>query len=324
MGSALTIGADVGGTKIETALVDIQGRVVATSRRPSGMKLDPDHVAEEISACADQLGAEVEGRPIAALGLGIAGQIDSERGIVRDSPNLGWSNVPIRDHLRRVLDIPIYVTNDVQAATWGEWQRGAGQGVADLVCLFVGTGIGGGIVAGGNMISGSTGSAGELGHTILDLNGPPCHCRNHGCLEAYVGGWAIALRAQQAVAAEPREGKTMLALAEGDSEAITAATVTEAWRQGDVLAHRLVKDVGEALGAGVASIVNAFNPALLILGGGVIEGLPELIEKVRDGVQRRALPAPADSVRIEKAQLGSYAAVVGAALLARQQLATEV
>ena len=325
MSSALTLGMDVGGSKVETALVDAQGRIVAASRRPSGIQLDPTHFVADMAICVGELRTDAAGEPIGAVGLGIAGQIDLETGTVRDSPNLpGWSNVPIREEIERALGIPTFVINDVQAATWGEQQLGAGQGVSDLLCLFVGTGIGGGVVAGGRILMGSTGSAGELGHTVLDLNGPPCRCGNNGCLEAYAGGWAIGLRAQQAVAAEPEVGKAMLALVQGDPEALTAATVAEAAHRGDPLARRLVAEVGEALGAGVASMVNAFNPRLVILGGGVIEGLPAIIDIVRDNVQRRALPAAAASVRIARAQLGSYSGVVGAALLARERLGGEL
>ena len=318
---ALTVGVDIGGTKIETALVDDQGRIVASSRRPSGMGLDPAAAVVDTVACVRELQADALGRRIIALGLGMAGQIDPETGTVRDSPNLpGWSNVPIRDELARALDLPTFVLNDVQAATWGEWQRGAGQGISDLVCLFVGTGIGGGIVSGGRLLSGSTGSAGELGHTVLDYRGPPCRCGNIGCLEAHAGGWAIGLRAQQAVAAEPAAGKPLLALVQADPEALTSAIVSEAAHQADPLAQRLVAETGEALGAGVASVVNAFNPRMVILGGGVIEGLPELMEMVKGSVQWRALPSARASLDIVKAQLGSYAVTIGAATLARQRL----
>ena len=318
---SLTVGVDIGGTKMETALVDAQGNILASSRRPSGINLDPAMAIADITACVGELQAEASAASVAAVGLGVAGQIDSDNGIVRESPNLPkWSNVPIRHELERALSIPAFAINDVQAATWGEWQKGAGQGVLDLVCMFVGTGIGGGIVANGRMYTGATGSAGELGHTVVDYRGPSCRCGNWGCLEAHAGGWAIALRAQQAVATDPEAGKAMLALAQDDPEALTAATVSEAAHQGDPLAQRLVAEVGEALGAGVASVVNAFNPSLVIMGGSVIEGLPELMGMVKESVQRRALPSARDAVEVVKAQLGNHAVVVGAALMARQRL----
>ena len=318
---SLTVGVDIGGTKVETALVDAQGNILASSRRPSGINLDPAMAVADIQACVGELQTEASAENVAAVGLGIAGQIDSDNGIVRESPNLPkWSNVPIRHELERALNIPAFATNDVQAATWGEWQKGAGQDVLDLVCMFVGTGIGGGIVTNGRLYTGATGSAGELGHTIVDYRGLSCHCGNSGCLEAHAGGWAIALRAQQAVATEPEAGKAMLALAQGNPEALTAATVSEAAHQGDPLAQRLVAEVGEALGAGVVSVVNAFNPSLVIMGGSVIEGLPELMRMVKESVQRRALPSARDSVEVVKARLGNHAVVVGAALMARQRL----
>ena len=318
----LTVGVDIGGSKIEVALVDAGGRVVATSRCPSGgMESDPDQVVTEVAARVTELQSGAPGEGIAALGIAVAGQIDPETGVVRYSPNLQWRDVPLRRELERALEIPAWAINDVQAVTWGEWRRGAGQGVSDLLCLFVGTGVGGGIVAGGRLVTGAAGSAGELGHTVLDPRGPLCRCGTTGCLEAYAGGWAIAQRVQRAVAEQPEVGRGLLALAHGDPETLSAATLAEAAHSGDPLARRLVDEVGTALGAGVASIVNALNPRMVILGGGVVEGLPELVAMVEETVRQRALPVSADTVRVVKSELGPHAGVVGAALWARERLA---
>ena len=233
MSVALTVGVDIGGTNMETALVDDQGSIVTTYQRPTGIGSAPVHLVAEVVDCIGKLQSESPEGRISALGVGFAGQIDRESGAVRSAPNLGWKNVPIRDELERALNIPTYVINDVQAAVWGEWQKGAGQGLSDLVCLFVGTGIGGGVIAGGRLLTGSTGSAGELGHIILDLHGPPCHCGANGCLEAHAGGWAMALRAQQAVVTEPEEGKALLDMVQGHAEALTAATVAQVAHSGD-------------------------------------------------------------------------------------------
>lgn len=319
------MGVDIGGTKVEAALVDARGRVVVSSQRPQGIQLTPVGLVEDLAQCLEQLGAAVPGKDIGAVGMGVAGQIDSATGTVHHSPNLAeWNRVPLRREVERILKLPTFVINDVQAATWAEWRLGAGKGVRDLVCIFVGTGIGGGVVAGGRMLTGASGAAGELGHTTLDYRGPPCRCGGRGCLEAHAGGWAIALRAQEGVVAEPEATRTILALAEGVPKGITAATVARAAHSGDPWAQRLVAEVGQALGAGVASAVNAFNPRRVILGGGVIQGMPELVDTVREAVQSRALPSLRTSVEVVVSHLGPHAAAIGAGLLARRRAALTV
>ena len=213
------------------------------------------------------------------------------------------------------------VTNDVRAATWGEWLYGSGRGVEDLAVLFVGTGVGGGVISGGNVISGCTNSGGELGHITIVSDGRKCHCPNRGCLEAYVGGWAIAERAQEAIRTLSNEGRRLLSLA-GSIKQVTAVTVSQSYREGDLVARMLVEETGRYLAAGVVSIVNAFNPCLVILGGGVVEGIPELIQIVKDIVPTMALEAAVEKLQIVKASLGADAGAIGAATLA-QKLVTK-
>ncbi len=320
MDSALSIGVDLGGTKVAIALVDAEGHVVAAARGSTGLLPDPSATVTDIVASVRKLSAAAGKASIKGMGVGVAGQVDPTTGTVHTAPNLGWKNVPLQAELEQALQMPVLVTNDVQAAVWGEWLFGAGHGFDDIVCLFVGTGIGGGVIAGGHLLVGCSGSAAEFGHTIIDRNGPPCRCGNHGCLEALAGGWAIAQRAREATQADPSAGAALLALAENRREDLTAALVAQAAHQGDPLARRLVAESGEALAVGVASIVNAFNPCLVILGGGVIEGLPELIQMVKEGVPHRALAAAVEPLRIVKAALGEHAGVIGAAALIRERL----
>jgi glucokinase len=237
-------------------------------------------------------------------------------GTVRFAPNLGWRDVPLQMRLEEALGVPVVIDNDVRAATWGEWQHGAGQGVDDLVCLFIGTGVGGGIVSGGRLLRGCRNTAGEVGHLTVVDGGRRCHCRNRGCLEAYVGGWAIAERAQKAVRASPREGQRLAALA-GGIEQVSATTVAQAYADGDPLACRLVEETSRYLAAGVVSIVNALSPCLVILGGGVIQGLPDYVSMVESAVREKALETAAEGLRILTAMLAGKAGVVGAAALAR-------
>jgi glucokinase len=313
-------GVDLGGTKVEVAGVDRKGHLLKRMRRPTYVKSGRDAIESEILDAVRELEEDLGSKP-AGAGVGVAGQIEAGTGRVRFAPNLDWHDVPFQSDLAAALGLPVVVTNDVRAAAWGEWLHGAGQGCDDLVCVFVGTGIGGGVVSGGQMLSGCSNAAGELGHITVALDGPPCHCGNRGCLEALAGGWAIAQQAQEAVAAKPDDGAAVLKLANGQHEAITAEIVSQAAKEGDALARRLLDEAAQALIAGAASLVNAFNPCRLILGGGVMEGQPEWIDLIEKGVRDRALAASLDPLQVLPAQLHNNAGVVGAAALAMRTLA---
>lgn len=313
----LTLGVDLGGTKVNLALVDASSRLLATQKFSTHPDKEPERVIADIvsgiNRCLSGAGENAK-----AVGVGVAAQVDSS-GVIQSSPNLGWRNIPLKKKLEEKIDVPVVVTNDVRAATWGEWRYGAGRGVDHLAVLFVGTGIGGGVISGGKLLEGCTNTGGELGHTTIVYDGRQCHCPNKGCLEAYAGGWAIAERAQDTVNEMPTEGKQLKALA-GSVEKITAETVSQAYRQGDPLAQRLVEETGQYLGAGVVNIVNAFNPCRVVLGGGVVEGIPELVQMVEKFTRKRALEAAVEKLEIVKAKLGANAGVVGAAALARESI----
>lgn len=315
--AVVTLGVDLGGTKIETALVDAAGRIVASHRHPTHLEKGPNGVIADvvtsIKTCLGEAGMTAQG-----LGVGMAGQVD-RTGTVRFAPNLGWRNVSLQVRLEKALGMPVVVNNDVRAATWGEWRHGAGQGIDDLVCLFVGTGIGGGIVSGGQLLEGYHHTAGELGHMTIVAGGRHCRCPNRGCLEAYAGGWAIAERAQEATRVDPKAGQRLVTLA-GSIHQISAATVTQAYTDGDPLARCLVEETAQYLAAGLVSIINAFNPCLLVLGGGVILGLPEYATIVECAVRENALPTAVEGLRIVIAALGDKAGVIGAAALARDKI----
>ncbi len=316
--SSYAVGVDLGGTKIEAALVDAAGQIAETRRTPTEAKQGPDHVVETIVSTISTHYLGDASRPVGAIGIGVAGQVDPESGIVRRAPNLDWRDFPIRERLEAALRLPVAVLNDVQAITYGECRRGVGHGVKDLVCLFAGTGVGGGVVIGGELVRGSSGNAGEFGHMTIEVAGMPCTCGNRGCIETFVGGWAIAERARRRVAAEPGSGGALLRLAGGKAEEISAALVGRAAAQGDALARALVEETGTALGVGLAAIANALNPELLILGGGVVEGLPGLVEIAERELRRRALAAALKPLRVVRSKLGADAGVIGAALFARE------
>ncbi len=318
--SALAIGVDLGGTKVDLGLVETDGQVLSYALYPTNPDEGPEEIISGIIDRINKIKKEAKNK-VAALGIGVAGQID-QNGVVKSAPNLPFENVPLKDRLEEELGLPVLVTNDVNAVTYGEWRYGSGKGVDDLAVVFVGTGIGGGVISGGEMLEGCNNTAGELGHTTIVVEGRKCRCPNLGCLEAYAGGWAIAERAKEAVSKSSSEGEKLISLS-GGAEKITAATVSTAYREGDPLSSRLVEETGQYLAAGVVGIINAFNPCLLVLGGGVIDGLPELIKIVENGVQKRALGPAVENLKIVKADLGAKAGVIGAAAMARNKIAEE-
>ena len=310
-----TVGVDLGGTKIALGTVDEEGRLVGMLRYETDRHGGPGAVINQIVEGVRQLKQETA-ISLSGIGIGVAGQVDPGTGGVIFAPNLDWHNVPLGADLEKECSLPVVVTNDVRAAMWGEWLFGAGLGTGDLLCIFVGTGIGGGIVCGGKALEGCTNTAGEIGHMTVDLNGPLCHCGNRGCMEAFAGGWAIARRAQESVKADPASGSTILKLAGGKVEDITGKTVAQGFFDGDTLAVEIIKEATDALTAGIAALVNALNPCRIILGGGLIEGMPELVSRIDEGVRRRALSAATARLTVCASKLGNDAGIIGAAAFA--------
>lgn len=311
------VGIDLGGTKVAIGLVDSARNVVAISQTTTGISADFHETSAEIVTRINEVCTSVPREQVIGIGVGVAGQVDSATGTVRASPNLPtWNDVPLQAKLQERLELPVLINNDVRAAALGEWQYGAGRGATDMICLFVGTGIGGGIIAAGRLLTGCNGSSGELGHTVIERNGPECRCGSRGHLEALAGGWAIARRASEAVTADPRSGSAMLDLAGGNAGELTAAHVSRAAHQGDPLAQFLVRETGDLLSIGIASLANVFNPSLVVLGGGVVEGLPELVDLAQEKVPHYALPVTSEPLQITKTALGNNAGIIGAATLA--------
>ena len=307
--TGVALGIDLGGTKIDIGVVDCSGKILRRELIKTS-KEGPEKVVEEILAHIKKL--EVSGEEILAAGVGMAGQIDDLTGLVHFAPNLGWKNFPLGEKLTNSLKIPVKVTNDVRVAAWGEWLYGAGLGCQDMICLFIGTGIGAGIVSGGKMLTGSHNAAGEVGHMTLDLNGPLCSCGNRGCFEALASGWAIAKKAKEVVMHNSIEGKKFLDLTGGTVDQITARAVFEAYKLKASVAVKVIEEAKDVLIAGVAGLVNAFNPAKVILGGGIITGAPFLIDVIREGTPKRGLKTAVEYLEIVQAHLKGDAGVIGA------------
>jgi glucokinase len=312
--SGLVLGIDLGATKVVSALVDRDGKIVHHSGRHLHANDGPGGVIATVLRAARAC-LEASSEPPSAVGVGVAAQVDPRTGTVIHAPNLGWRDVALGRRLTDELGRPVLVFNDARAATYGEWRHGAGAGIRDLFCLILGTGIGGSAVFDDHLVDGGTYSAGEVGHITIVSGGRKCHCPNWGCFEAYVGGWAIGERAREAARADPGEARALVERA-GAVDAISAQTVFQVYRTGDPLARRIVRETERYLADGAVSIVNAFNPSLLVLGGGLISGMPEFVPAVETAIRARCQP-PAAGARVLPAQLGEEAAVIGAAALAR-------
>jgi glucokinase len=310
------IGIDLGGTKIEVALVNSSGLLHDRLRVPTDSKKGYKAILKQITETIHQL-CDKNGNPVpSAIGIGIPGQISRSSGIVHYAPNLNWHEVKLKDDLSAMLHKHVRICNDVRAATWGEWLHGAGKSCDDIVCIFIGTGIGGGIVSDGRMLTGCNNTAGEIGHMTIDLHGPECHCGNKGCFEALAGGWAIERDAQEMVRADMKSGKVLLAIAGNEISKITAKTVSEAAGKHDPLAKKIIDNLADALIAGATAIVNAYGPCRLILGGGIMEGMPGLLKKIEKGVNKYALKAATENLKVLPAKLHNDSGVIGAASFA--------
>ncbi len=310
----LILGIDLGATKVVSALVGPNGTIVRHSGRQIHANDGPGGVIRTLVRSARTCLADTSEMPV-AVGVAVAAQVDPRTGTVVHAPNLGWRDVPLARRVAEDLGVPVDVVNDARAATIAEWKYGVGKGVTDLFCLYLGTGIGGSAVVGGKLLDGGSHALGEVGHMTIVVGGRKCHCPNWGCFEAYAGGWAIAERARESVRADPVAGTNLVQRA-GTADAISAQTVFQAYRGGDTLAGRIVRETERFLADGVISIVNAFNPSVFVLGGGLVSGMPEFIPVVESAIRARCQP-PAAGARVLVARLGEDAPLVGAAEIAR-------
>lgn len=312
------LGVDIGGTNIVVAAVP------ATGGHPSAIRSEPTRAGEgpdaavgRITAMADEVIAETleaEGgtrRDFAGVGIGCPGPLDLRAGLIVRTPNLGWDGFPIRGRISEALGMPASLDNDANCATFGEWWQGAGKGVASLVGVTLGTGVGGGYIERGRLMRGASGSAFEVGHTTIDLDGRLCGCGNRGCLEAYTSGPNIAARARDGLLAGA--SSALPGMVSGDLEAITAETVYEALVDGDDFARELMHETADLLGVGLANVVNLFNPQVIVLVGGVTRAGEHLFAPLRESVRRRAFASAVDACRIVPGALPETAGVIGAA-----------
>lgn len=319
----VVMGIDLGGTKILAAAVDDQGRILGQAKRKTKPETGVEGVVARIMETLDEAvtNAKLTRKDIGAMGVGAPGPVDTQTGVIATAPNLpGWSNVPLGELLQTQTGMPAAIANDVNAGALGEFTYGAGRGTSDMVSVFVGTGIGGGIILNGQLHAGARGAAGEIGHMIVLADGPYCGCGNRGCIEALASRTAIVESLQRAVAAGRQS--SLAAVLSGGGQRLSSGGLAEAWRAGDPLTVEVLGRVQYYLGLHIASIVNFLDPEAIVFGGGVIEALGEaFVAPIRPiayqyFLQRR----DADRVRIVVSQLGDNAGILGAAVLARQRI----
>jgi glucokinase len=310
----LAIGVDIGGTKVAAGVVDQDGRILARLRRDTPAQ-DPGKTEDVIAECIRELAAEHE---VDAAGLGAAGFVDAARSTVLFAPNLAWRNEPLRAAVEQRTGLPVVVENDANAAAWGETRFGAGHGQPFTVTLTVGTGLGGGVVLGGQLIRGAFGAAAEVGHMILVPDGRPCGCGLRGCWEQYASGRALVTEARERAARSPTSARLLLELGDGRPESITGPMVTMGAVAGDPVALESFRAVGAWLGHGMADLAAILDPRVFIIGGGVSEAGELLVDPARETFQAMLTARshrPTAAVRL--AQLGQDAGLIGAADLAR-------
>jgi len=312
------VGIDIGGTNIVAGTVAEDGsEVLGLVSEPTLPEQGAEGVLSRIMKLARASMAAARGKEIAGLGIGSPGPLDTTTGVVLLTPNLGWVNFPLRDRVAGALGMPATLDNDANCAIFGEWWRGAARGASHVVGLTIGTGIGGGIVLAGRVYRGKSDIAGEIGHMTIDLNGRRCKCGNYGCLEAYASGPAIAARAIEGI--EAGADSSLPRYVNGDLARITAQIVYEAAHDGDGYALEVVHDTAKFLGAGVANVVNIFNPEVVVIcGGGTLAG-DKLFLPLRSEVKRRAFKPAVEACRIVPGELTGTAGVYGAAAVFMQR-----
>jgi glucokinase len=312
-----TLGLDIGGTKLAAGILSDSGDLSDYQTQLVHPSHDPERILAQIRSILDTVAKDERPR-FSAIGVACAGQIDGRTGTVLFSPNLGWRNLPLAQRLTEMTGLPVFIDNDVKLACLGEQRFGAGRGIDYLLTVMIGTGIGGGLMVHGGLYDGAGGFAGEVGHTTVQWDGPVCSCGNRGCLEALAAGPAIERSVTDAI----RHGRTSLVseLVGGHLERVHASVLASAIKGGDVLAREAVGRAGYYLGVAMATWVNMLNPQRIVMGGGVIRHLPQLLELGLTECRRRALRAPMADLDVSLAHFGRESGVVGAAWFAKEHM----
>jgi len=312
------VGVDLGGTKILAGVVNLSnGQLISAAKKKTRVIEEGGELIKRIGACiAESIEiAGVENKRIVGIGVGAAGMVDRERGILLAAANIGTNDLPVSDPLSAQFELPVRLGNDVEVATLGELHYGAGRDCDNFVCMFIGTGIGSGIVNNGKIYRGGCGTAGEVGHIVVMPDGLPCGCGGYGCLETYASRTAIA----KTVLYDINHGMdTVLRDKIDPSKGILRSkAIAQALEMGDASTLRAITQAAQFLGIGLATVINFYNPKRIILGGGLVEAVPHFFDLAELEARRRALRIPSRKTEIVRAELGDYAGTIGAALLCK-------
>jgi glucokinase len=313
----LTVGVDMGGTNVQAAVVDPEGKVLAKTRRDT-----PAENVEAIREVIVDVVSELAGdHQVEAVGIGAAGFVDAARSTVLFAPNMAWRGEPLRSYVALATGLPVVVENDANVAAWAEFRFGAAREAEDsAIMVTVGTGIGGGIVFGGELIRGANGIAAELGHMLAVPDGHPCGCGRFGCLEQYASGKALVRFAQEGAKDDQAGAAALLELAGGEVDAITGPMVTTAAKAGDPVACAAFARIGHWLGLGLVDLVQILDPQVLVVGGGVSEAGELLLGPTREAyAQSFGARGQFPVAEIRAAEMQNSAGVIGAADLARRR-----
>ena len=317
------IGCDLGGTNLRVGVVDVQsGRVTHLQSIPTLAKEGHEAVITRMVNLINNViqCCELNKSELCGVGIGVPGVLNPDKGLTIFLPNLhgGWRGIHLGKLISSRIGLSVHLINDVRAITIGEWKFGAGRGASTMVCFAIGTGIGGGVVINDNLVMGFNGTAGELGHTIIDPNGPKCGCGNHGCLEAYASGPAIAAMGIKAVI----QGRTTLIgeMVDFDLNMITPEVIAKAAVQGDQIANEIYDYVGRIIGVAVVNISVAIGPERIVIGGGVASAGELLLEPIRKTIMERIFVMPKEKIKVVFAELGDNAGILGSAKWAKMKL----
>ena len=305
---------DMGATHMSIALADFTARIHQESEYPFDIKNGPNACIEQADQNLRKMLTEhgMSISDLSAIGVGVPGPVITDAGMVIAPPIMpGWDHFPIRETLEKLWNCPVTLNNDAELGALGEWAYGAGRGEKNIAYIKIGSGVGAGLILNQQIYGGTTGAAGEIGHLTIDEDGPLCNCGNHGCLEAYAGGHAIAQQGQSLA----RSRKRTL-LSEIPNDKITAYEVAEAARRGDLPAQEILKRAGTSIGIALAGLINLFNPSVIIIGGGVAQVGDLLTNTIRQAVRERAMRASEQSVRITTGMLGRRSLLIGATVQA--------
>ena len=321
--SVCYVGVDLGGTSLRALAVDSENKILAVKKIQTLRGASPARLIQRIAALVERTldEAGVSRSKVRAVSIGAPGPIDRVRGVVEEAPNLGWKRVPLRSELRQLLRVPVFVENDVNVGLMGEHALGAGRGVKNVVGIFAGTGIGGALIFDGKLYEGSRGGAGEIGHTVLLVNGPLCGCGHRGCAEALASRTAMERDVRAAIKAG-RKSHVLRIMKKKKKERMTSSIIVAALKKNDPVMQEVMKRAQYYLGILAANAVNLLDPECVVFGGGIAERMKgDFVDPIRETAYQYFLRRPdPKGVKIVPGQLGDNAGALGAIVLARQRL----